>query len=83
MMTDELAVVGLVRARAQLAHPGDELLSDRAVRAAVRAFAGGASVAEATHEGRRLIDGWPACPAVLFRDSSTRTPDPRRVAVAS
>jgi len=55
-MDQELLVADTVRRWAGRSFPSDPALADAAAAAALRALAGGASVSEASREGRRYID---------------------------
>lgn len=69
-MTDELVVARMVRAWSARVLPDEPEAVDRAVAAAVRSYAGGASVGEAFGVARRFLWAW------------THHPSHRRVAAA-
>ena len=63
-----LGEVEALRAGVRAAARGEAVLlraaaADAAVDVALRAYAGGASLSEATSEGRRLVDGWARHPS--------------------
>lgn len=57
-MIEILVVMSQARAMSERQLPGEANAADRAVAAALRASAGGASASEACREGRRLLDCW-------------------------
>lgn len=76
-MTDELLVADLVREWADRVVPGDRAAADGGAAVAVRSYAGGASVSEATSEGQRFVESWARHP------SHQHAPSVRSVHLAS
>lgn len=61
-MPDEIALAETVRTWARKVMDNDGL-ADRAVTVALSAYAGGASVGEASEEARRFLSSWVSHPA--------------------
>jgi hypothetical protein len=62
-MITELMVESMVRTWSERVAPGDDAAAARAAFIAMRCLAGGASVGEAVHEGRRFAECWSRHPA--------------------
>ena len=70
-MADELLVAGIVRTFAEQRLPGDDIVTERAVSAAVRAHLAGASASEACRYGRELLESQARHPSCGWRHLAT------------
>lgn len=68
---EELWLAGAMRARSELMRPGDSAAAERAIAVALRAFAAGASISEASQEGRRFLACWARHPSNLVASAHT------------
>ncbi len=59
-MMDEVMIAGVVLAWAEQLYPGQPDAAEGAVEAAIRGYAGGASVSEACREARGFLEHWAA-----------------------